>query len=79
MAKTFRAFHRREAQIPDVEADLPGGRQEAFQNLPVDLRVPYHALFAHLVLPGLKLGLDQAEHLALRLEQAVDHGENQLQ
>ena len=61
----LRAFHRREGQAQNGEAQFSRQCNEVVQHLFMGLRFPDHALFAHFVPSGLELGLDKAQHLAL--------------
>ena len=53
--------------------------QKVLQHLPVDGGVPHHALLAHLVLAGLELGLDEADHLPPLPQHPGDSGQDELQ
>ena len=53
--------------------------EEVLQHLQVDLGVPDHALFAHLLLPRLELGLNQTDHLAVGSQNAPQGRQDQPQ
>ena len=74
----LRPLHRGEGQAENFELQLVRKGNKIVQHLFVGGFFPDDALFAHLLLPRFKLGLDQAEHLPGGLQQCFDHGQNQL-
>ena len=69
---SLRAADGREIQPPHAEAAFRRIAQKFAQHLCVNGRVAHYALFSDILLSGLKLRLDQAQHLSVRLEKPLN-------
>ena len=70
-------LHGREGQSQNAEAQLLRQGNDVVQNLLMDGTVPDDAVLAHILPPGLELGLDEAEHLTpILLQQVLDGGQD---
>ena len=68
----LRPLDRRKRQIPDGKAQRRGQRGKLTQYLCMHGRVAHNALLSDVFLSGLKLRLDEAEHLPGGLQQLLN-------
>ena len=68
----LRPLDRRKRQIPDGKAQRRGQRGKLTQYLRMHGRVAHNALLSDVFLSGLKLRLDEAEHLPGGLQQLLN-------